>query len=369
MVVLNKRSKGGKGVERVDDEELYNGIMDEISSGDIQSTMDKLLENQSFDFGDFVGKTINSGKGIDFNNILKQIADGIVSNLNDEKSLYTNIILIALSGAVITNFSKLLQGKRVAQMGFYTIYVLFFSVLSVSFMRTSTIAEETLTKIFDFMKVLAPTYFTCLSFTKGAGLGTGYYQITLLMLTVADFILLKFVLPGVKIYFWLRIADQLSEEEMFSKMAEFVKDILSFSMKTMSVVLMGVNVVQGMIAPLAAEAKNSALVKVGSMVPGIGNTISSAASSVLLAGSLVKNAVGVAGIVVLIIICAMPLIRLWVSEFAYKGLSAVLQPVSDKRIIKCLSMTSDAIKLLAYAVGLAAMFFAISIAVISTMTN
>ena len=122
-------------------------------------------------------------------------------------------------------------------------------------------------------------------------------------------------------------------------------------------------------APLAAEAKNSALVKVGSMVPGIGNTISSAASSVLLAGSLVKNAVGVAGIVVLIIICAMPLIRLWVSEFAYKGLSAVLQPVSDKRIIKCLSMTSDAIKLLAYAVGLAAMFFAISIAVISTMTN
>ena len=61
-------------------------------------------------------------------------------------------------------------------------------------------------------------------------------------------------------------------------------------------------------APLAAEAKNSALVKVGSMVPGIGNTISSAASSVLLAGSLVKNAVGVAGIVVLIIICAMPLI-------------------------------------------------------------
>ena len=128
MVVLNKRSKGGKGVESVDDEELYNGIMDEISSGDIQSTMDKLLENQSFDFGDFVGKTINSGKGIDFNNILKQIADGIVSNLNDEKSLYTNIILIALSGAVITNFSKLLQGKRVAQMGFYTIYVLFFSV-------------------------------------------------------------------------------------------------------------------------------------------------------------------------------------------------------------------------------------------------
>ena len=126
MVVLNKRSKGGKGVESVDDEELYNGIMDEISSGDIQSTMDKLLENQSFDFGDFVGKTINSGKGIDFNNILKQIADGIVSNLNDEKSLYTNIILIALSGAVITNFSAA-SGKASGTDGIlYNICFVFF---------------------------------------------------------------------------------------------------------------------------------------------------------------------------------------------------------------------------------------------------
>lgn len=39
--------------------------------------------------------------------------------------MYINIIFIAVSGALITNFSKLLQGKKVAQMGFYTIYILF----------------------------------------------------------------------------------------------------------------------------------------------------------------------------------------------------------------------------------------------------
>lgn len=355
--------------ENVCDEQLYSGIMDEISSEEIQSSIDGILGNNKFDFGDFVGKMINSGNGLHLNEFAKEVIEAILSNFNNEKSLYINIIFIAVSGAIITNFSKLLQGKNVAKMGFYTIYILFFSILSVSFLRTSTIAQNTLTKIFDFMKVLSPAYFTCLSFTKGAGLGTGYYQLTIVMITVADLILVKFVLPGIKIYFWLRVADQLSEEEMFSKMAEFVKEIISFSMKTMSVFLMGINVVQGMVAPLAAEAKNSAIVKVGSMLPGIGNTISSAASSVLLAGRLVKNAVGVAGIAVLVIICAMPLIKLWVSEFAYKGLSAILQPVSDKRIIKCLSMTSDAVRLLAYAVGLAGMFFAISIAIISTMTN
>lgn len=73
-------------------------------------------------------------------------------------------------------------------------------------------------------------------------------------------------------------------------------------------------------------------------------------------GKACKNAVGVTGIVVLLILCAAPLLKLWVSEFAYKGLAAVLQPISDKRIVNCLSITADAIKLLAYAVGLAGMF-------------
>ena len=88
------------------------------------------------------------------------------------------------------------------------------------------------------MKVLSPAYFIFISFTKVAGLGTGYYQLAIVMITVADGILLNFVIPGIKVYFWLQIANHLSEEDMFSKMADFVKDIISFVMKTMSIILM-----------------------------------------------------------------------------------------------------------------------------------
>lgn len=350
-------------------DDIYSELMDEISSDDIQNTIDNILGSETFDFEGYIEKIINSGHGLFTDDFFKGITDGIVSNFNNEKAMYINIIFIAVSGALITNFSKLLQGKKVAQMGFYTIYILFFAILSNAFIQTSSIAIDTLSKIFDFMKVLSLAYFICISFTKGAGLGTGYYQLAIVMITVADGILLNFVIPGIKVYFWLQIANHLSEEDLFSKMADFVKDIISFVMKTMSIILMGINVVQGMVAPLAAEAKNSFLVKIGSSIPGIGNAISNVTSSVLLAGRLVKNAVGVTGIVVLVILCAAPLLKLWVSEFAYKGLAAVLQPVSDKRIVNCLSITADAIKLLAYAVGLAGMFFAVSIAIISAMTN
>ena len=93
------------------------------------------------------------------------------------------------------------------------------------------------------------------------------------------------------------------------------------------------------------------------------------AAGLVVVGQRVGILGRVTGIVVLVILCAAPLLKLWVSEFAYKGLAAVSQPVSDKRIVNCLSITADAIKLLAYAVGLAGMFFAVSIAIISAMTN
>ncbi len=78
-------------------------------------------------------------------------------------------------------------------------------------------------------------------------------------------------------------------------------------------IIMGVNVVQGLVVPVAAEAKNSLVVKMGSAIPGIGNTVGSVASTVLSAGKLVKNAVGITGIIVVVFICLIPFTRILTS--------------------------------------------------------
>lgn len=348
---------------------ITDGIIQEISSDDIQEVIDETLSGQAFDFPGFIGSIVNGQNPFSFEDAGRYILDGIRSNFIHEKDMYIYLVIIAVMGALIANFSKLLQGKKVADTAFYMVYMLFFTVLAVSFTRICSVAAQTLQEVFDFIKIFSVTYFTCITFTEGKLAGSAFYEFTLVMMNVASYVIIKFALPAIKFYFFLRIASQISEEDMFSRLAELVKDIVNTGLKTMFGVIMGANVVQGLIVPVAAEAKNSLIVKMGSSVPGIGNTVSSVASTVLCAGKLVKNAVGITGIVVLVLICVMPLLKLFVNRFVYQVISAFIQPVSDKRILKCLDAVVDAIKMQVYAVGTGCMMFVISIAVISALTT
>lgn len=80
-------------------------------------------------------------------------------------------------------------------------------------------------------------------------------------------------------------------------MAELVKDLVTLALKTMFGIMMGINVIQGLIVPVSAELQNSTLIKAGGAIPGVGNTISTVTNTVLVAAKLVKNAVGVAGVI------------------------------------------------------------------------
>lgn len=344
-------------------------IVREISNSDIQRIMDETLSGHSFDFSDYVGSIINGESPFSFEETANFILNGIRDNIVQEKNMYIYLIIIAVMGAVIANFSKLLQGKKVAETAFYMVYMLFFSVLAVSFAQISVIASETLQKVLDFIKIFSIAYFTCVTFTYGSIAGSVFYEFTLVMMSVTSYFIVKFALPAIEFYFFLRIASQISEEDMFSRLASLIKDLVNTGLKTMFGIIMGVNVVQGLVVPVAAETKNSVIVKMGSAIPGIGSTISSVASTVLCAGKLVKNAVGIVGIAVVIFICAAPLVKIFVNKIVYQLISAIIQPVSDKRLVNCLDAAVSAMTLQVYAVGIGCMMFVISIALISAMTT
>lgn len=350
-------------------ENVTDSILQEISDGDIQKIIDETLGGYTFNFSDYVGNIVNGQSPFSFEETVKFILNGIHDNIIQEKNLYIYLIIIAVMGAVIANFSKLLQGKKVAETAFYMVYMLFFSVLAVSFTEVCSIASDTLVNVSDFIKIFSTAYFTCIAFTNGSMAGSVFYEFTLVMMNVTSYVVVKFALPAIQFYFFLRIASQISEEDVFSRLAKLVKDVVSTGIKTMFGIIMGINVVQGLVVPVAAEAKNSMLVKMGSAIPGIGNTVGSVTSTVLYAGKLVKNAVGITGIIVVVVICVLPLVKILISKFLYQLISAFIQPVSDKRLVNCIDAVVDSLKMQIYAVGTGCMIFVVSIALISAMTT
>lgn len=346
-----------------------DAVLDEISCDEIQSMLDQMLGSDTFSFSEYVTQLVHGQIPFSLESSIQTIVNGLAANLVQERKMYVYLILLAIIGAVLGNFTSLLQGKQVAETAFYAVYLLFFSVLLTSFTQVAQIAESTLTQLLDFMRVLLPSYFMTMVFSQGAASTGVYYQFALSMITIAEFVLLKFIFPAIQIYFLLRVANQLSARDMFTKMAELIHDVVKFVMKTMFGVMMGINVVQGLVLPITSEIQQSAVVKISGAIPGVGNAISGVASTVLCAGTLVKNAVGVAGVVGVVLYCGVPLLRLVVNKFLFQMTNALIQPVSDNRIVAGISAVVSALDLLVYAVFVGCMMFVISIALMSAMTS
>ena len=348
---------------------LYDSLMDELSYDQIQQMLDQIMGENSFSFSEMGRSLMHSGKADTLDNISTMMRELAASTFSQDRKLFVSILAIALVGAVFSNFSKILQGREVAKTAFYIVYMLFFVTLSSSFLQIAQLAGNTLENLLTFVKVMIPAFFISLSFTQGGVAAGAYYEFALTMIMVVNWLLAGLALPAIHLYFFLQVVNQLSEQDMFSKMAELIRDGVRFGVKAVFGLMMGMNVIQGLIIPVSAEVKNMAVVRMGGALPGVGGSVSSVLQTVLCAGKLVKNAVGVAGVIAVFFVCAVPLLQMVVSRILLQLAAAVLQPVSDRRLIRGLGGAVKAVDRYIYTVGVGALLVISSIAVISAFTT
>jgi len=133
--------------------------------------------------------------------------------------------------------------------------------------------------------------------------------------------------------------------------------------------VVGFSAIKGLIVPVADQVKRSALYKASEAIPGVGDALGGVTTTILGAGILLKNAIGVTGLIVIITICAVPFIKLLMITAVYKVGGAALQPISDKRFIECISASSKSAALLLQAVFVGAVLFLLAITIVAVTTG
>ena len=106
-----------------------------------------------------------------------------------------------------------------------------------------------------------------------------------------------------------------------------------------------------------------------SAIPGAGAVISALTGSLLGASVLIKNSIGVGCLVILLLLCAVPVIKLLLFMFSFYLCSAFLQPVSDKRLMGLLFAAGESAKLFLQALVACFTLFFITIALAAISTN
>ena len=212
---------------------------------------------------------------------------------------------------------------------------------------------------------LLPTYTAAVAFSTSSTSSIFLYEAMIILITLCNTVLLKFIIPLVKVYLLIMLVDCVKQDNYFVKFGELILMIINWSLKTIMAVVITISTLQGIIVPSAAKLKKSILYKTTSMIPVFGDALSGAAETVMSMGTILKNAIGVAGIIVLIAFTITPFIELIMYTFSYKLSVAIVQPIADKRIVKGIGYTADAGMILFKTLLTCAMLFVIVIGVVS----
>ncbi len=107
----------------------------------------------------------------------------------------------------------------------------------------------------------------------------------------------------------------------------------------------------------------------GNFVPVVGRMFADAADTVVGASLMVKNVIGLSGVIIVIFLSFFPAVKILALGIIYSLAGAVLQPLGDSPMIQCLSTVGKSLMLIFAAVAIVGLMFFMAITVIIAAGN
>lgn len=343
-----ENNTGGTEKEKITQTEAstVSDILEELDLSRVQRMLDQMLGEESFSMKDMLDGLIKGEKVLSEDTVQEMVHSFLFSGLEKEKSLLIKILLLILLSAVLANFADVFESGQIGDICFYIVYLLLFILLMDSFSSVTRSVQQTITWMAEFMRGLAPAYFLTISIAAGSSTAAVFYEGVLILTWLIQEVILNLLFPGACLYVLISLINNLSKEEMLGKMAELLDTAVSWGLKTLLGMVVGLQVVRGLIAPVMDTLKRSALGKAAGALPGVGNAVNMVTELVLTSAVLVRNCLGVVILFAFVAAGAGPVIHYGILSLLYRFLAAIAQPVSEKRIVDSLATMGEGCALL-----------------------
>ena len=347
--------------EESDFAEDMDEALSELDLSDLEQFVSDNLSKTHIGFGELVRNLIHADRPISFSKLLSDIASVLIGEVQENRTQAVSILLLVVCSAVLSSIASVFDSDQIAGQAWFVVFLMITASALAGFVQSCRLVTNCLNLMIIFMKMLLPAF--CLSMVCITG------EATFGLIGLIDAVLVYAMIPIIKLYFGVSILNGLTGEDRFAGMEELIKMIYEWSMKTLCAVIVGLQVIQGLIVPLASSAGPAFAQKLIGSIPGIGSGIKSTAEIIIGTGTLIKNGIGMAGCIVLLLVSIYPILQMAAIVLIYYGIAAVASPISDKRMITALQAVSFTNRMLLKTLCMAIFLFLITIAVICAFTN
>lgn len=329
--------QAGQKQREQQEEETRQKLMEDMELGQMQDAVNQILKEDSFSIEEILNQILKGESLFQKETMSKWFKNIVKAQLQREQKAMFQVVLLVLLAAVFSNFTAVFGDGKTGETSFYITYMLLLALLIKSFGSMGVELKELLENFILFLKALMPSYFLAVTASSGSATAMIFYEAVLLLIYVIQVVFLKGIVPAIYVLALVELVNYLHSEDFLSKMAELLQTLIEWSLKSCMAVVLGMQLIQNMIGPAMDSLKRDIIGKTAASILGIGNAINGVTEVALGTAVIIRNGIGVVGIIILVCIGIRPVIRLALLAFLYKLLAAVVQPVSDKRMTGALS--------------------------------
>lgn len=303
-------------------------------------------------------------------NILNNFGRDVMSEIHSFASGAAAILVMAFMSSTVGTLNSVLGDNESGKTAFFVFFTIISGLALSSFQTALSYGVEVIEHMTSFMDKLTPvlmvTLFTC---CKGAS-AAAFEPVLSAAIFVVSLIIEKCLVPLMTFSAVLAVAGNVGDKTRISGFLKIVNSLTRWLMAFVITLFTGINAIYGFSAS-ALDAVGAKTIKfaVGSLVPVVGGFLSDTLDTVVSSARLLKNAVGVSGILIMCSICVVPIIKIGVMQLMLKLCAAVTEPITDSRISSMIWEVSSAVTSIFGTVILTAVLFIINICIILGATN
>jgi len=312
-----------------------------------------------------IGQIATQGLSMKWSNVWKIALDYLFKELPTNAHLMGKLLFLAVLCAMLQNLQNSFEKSNISLLAYSVCFIFMAVIVLNAFYNAITLAKQTVGYMVGFMEALLPLLISLLAGVGALTTATLFTPLMLFVISSISVMIKDVVLPLLILTATLECLTFLSDKYRLSNLAGLLKQagmmILGFTM----VLFIGIITIQGAAGSVAdGLTLRTAKFATSTFVPVVGKVLADSVELVMGASLVIKNAVGIFGVIVVFMICLFPLVKLLSLIVVIKISGALVQPMGDEKMAKCLDSMGNNLLLVFGSVLIVALMFFLAITMI-----
>jgi stage III sporulation protein AE len=341
--------------EKKEEEKSMSDALDETFNSFDLSALENFLDQMEQEYSKSLGTTIkelfygivNGENTYDFNYFLNIILSIFLGEFRNILPTAISIIIIGVLYGILKNFTDNITSTGIRKIVYIACYGVMLALIMLLVSNCIIKTKNTINMLGSFIDIVFPILLTLITSLGGTATVAIYQPLILILITVIFKIIEVVIFPLFYASLVFGLISEMTDNVKLGKFTKTSKSAANWILGIMFSIFITFTTAQGITgASFDSLATRGAKYALSSYVPVIGNYLKEGFDLVLASCIVIKNALGLSAIIVLIFLAIIPIIKILTLIFTFKILSAIMEPISDKKFANMLYSTSNALTLL-----------------------